>query len=101
MGVLQDLVGLTVRRIETPHDYLQIFFSDDTGLNIYNRYELSGASMSSIAGRELKSVMEEDDRIQFQFDGGGVLSVGMRDDDYNGPEAMNLYRTGKPLVVWN
>ena len=100
MNVLQKLVGLTLQKTEQVIDYAQLYFSDGSILNIYNRHDLVNCTLSSIQEDQLIYAVESDDKIELKFDGGGLLSVGMTDDDYNGPEAMDLNLADGNIVVW-
>jgi len=100
MNVLQKIVGLTIQKTEQIIDYAQLHFSDGSILNIYNRYDLENCTLSSIQGDRLIYAVESDGKIELKFDGGGLLSVGMTDDDYNGPEAMDLNLADGNIVVW-
>jgi hypothetical protein len=44
--------------------------------------------------------METTNKIVLDFGDSGKLTVGMLDEDYNGPEAIELIQKGKPPVVW-
>src|SRR5215471_15241423 len=100
MNVLQKLVGLTLKKTEQVIDYAQLYFSDGSILNIYNRYDLVNCTLSSIQGDQLIYAIESDDKIELEFDRGGLLLVGMTDGDYNGPEAMDLHLANGNIVVW-
>lgn len=101
MTALQILIGLTISKIEEVHDYIQLVFSDGTTLSIFNNYYYDGGSVLAIEGKKIKSVEEVGSKVVIAFEDGGCMSVGMTDDDYNGPEAMVLRREGEPPVVWS
>jgi hypothetical protein len=101
MAALQMLIGLIISKIEKVHDYIQIVFSDGTTLSIFNNHVYDGSSVLSIEGKEVKSVDESANALVIRFESGESLSVGLSDDDYNGPEAMVLRQEGKPSIVWN
>lgn len=101
MAALQILIGLIIGKVEEVHDYIQLVFSDGTTLNIFNNYVYDGGSILGIEGKEVKSVEESGDGILIAFDDGSSISVGLRGDDYNGPEAMMLRQEGKSPIVWN
>ena len=98
---LKQLIGLSVIRVEKVHDYLQVEFSNGAILSIFNNHQYGAGSLSSIQGEQLLTVDELGDKVSFKFQKGGILSVGMGDADYNGPEAMVLKREGEPFVIWN
>lgn len=101
MAALQILIGLIISKIEEVHDYIQIVFSDGTTLSIFNNYYYDVGSVHAIEGKKVKSVEEAGNKIAITFEDDECLSIGMADDDYNGPEAMVLRRECEPPVVWN
>jgi hypothetical protein len=101
MTALQILIGLIAGKIEKMHDYSQIVFSDSTTLSIFNNYVYDGGSVLSIEGKTVRSVEESDSSVIILFESGDSLSIGLDDQDYNGPEAMVLRQEGKAPVVWN
>ncbi len=103
-SILQCLISLTVKKIERVHDYLQILFSDGTAINVYSNYRYDRAVHDlspSIHGEKVVTVSENQDGVTIVFSGGGHLLVGLKDEDYNGPEAIELIRKGKETVIWN
>ena len=101
MAALQVLIGLIISKIAEVHDYIQVVFSDGTTLSIFNSYAYDNGSALDFEGKEVKSVEESENGILIVFDDGRSISVGLKDDDYNGPEAMVLRQEGKSPVVWN
>lgn len=101
MAALQILIGLIISNIEEVHDYIQIVFSDGTTLNIFNNHVVDGGSVLSIKGKKVESVEESGSSVVIVFEGGESLSISLNDDDYNGPEAMELWQEGKSPIVWN
>ncbi|MFO0699951.1 MAG: hypothetical protein U0236_12030 [Nitrospira sp.] len=100
--VLEQLIGRTVIRVDKVHDYLQLVLSGDAILSIFNHYQYSADSLTEIEGLQLLAVNQLAETISLNFGKGEiVLSVGMREDDYNGPEAMVLNRKDGPPVIWN
>lgn len=98
MSALSLLVGCTVSKVERVHDYLQLWFSDGSTLNIYNKYRCV-VDVSDIEKKTLESVDETPERVLLNF-AGSPLEIGLRNDDYSGPEALDLRRPGNALVVW-
>lgn len=101
MKALQLLIGLLISNIEEMHDYIQVVFSDGTTLSIFNNHSYEGGSIHAVEGKKVKSVEEVDNMVIITFEDDDYLSIGMGDDDYNGPEAMVLRREGESPVVWN
>lgn len=100
MSALQDLVGVTISKIESLHDYVQITFKQGTILHVFNSHHFDGGSASSFEGKLIESIEEHRDRVLITMEGGS-LSIGLEDDDYYGPEAMVLLRMGEPHIVWS
>lgn len=101
MKALKILIGLIVGKIEEIHDYIQIVFSDGTTLSVFNNYYYDGDSVHTIEGKKVRSIEESGEKIILLFEDDGCVSIGMGDEDYNGPEAMVLRREGESPVVWN
>ena len=100
MGALQILVGLIIKKVQVVQDYCQLIFDDNTILNIYNKYQYDGSSVLALEGKKLVSVIETNNNVVLDFDDNGNLTVSLLDEDYNGPEAIELIRKGEPPVVW-
>ena len=99
--MLRVLTGLMIQKVEEVHDYLQLVFSDGTILNVFNKYQYEGENILSIKGKKMNSIKETDQSVLFSFSDGSHLIVGLRDEDYSGPEAMELIRHNEPPIVWN
>jgi hypothetical protein len=85
------------------HDYVQLVFSDDIRISIYNEMTVSPPSIavSRLVGRIVTAVAEDDNAIEIQFLDGARIKVDMRAQAYRGPEALQLNRRGHPDVIWN
>lgn len=101
MANLQVLVGLILSKVEEIHDYIQLVFNDGTTLNIFNKYAYSSGSILGVEGKKIKYVKNSGNDILIVFEDSSSISIGLRDDDYNGPEVMELMQKGKPSVVWS
>nr|WP_320049943.1 hypothetical protein [uncultured Desulfuromonas sp.] len=100
MKALQFLVGLTIDKSESFKDYLQLVFSNNTILKIYNNYKYSGGSVVNLRQKKILFIVEETSEIVIDFGEGGKLFISLLDVDYNGPEALELIREDKSPVVW-
>ncbi len=100
MEALQILVGLIIKKVEVLQDYVQLIFSDNTILNIFNKYQYDGSSVLVLEGKKLVSAIETKIKIVFEFKDSGKLTVSLLNKDYNGPEAIELIREGEPSVIW-
>jgi hypothetical protein len=101
------LLGLRVTAHEVVHDYGQLVFGDGAAvLTIYNPYEVRGprlgsdATVEAIVGRRVRAVAERRSVVELRFEGGWSLSVDIREESFEGPEAMVLHRPGESPVVW-
>lgn len=99
MNVLSELIGCTVSKAELVHDYLQMTFSDKSTLNVYNRYIYDG-DVTGLVGKTLLSIAEQEGELALRFFECD-LRIGLADEDYSGPEAIEFRRPGKEPVVWN
>jgi hypothetical protein len=88
-----------VSKVERVHDYLQITFSDESTVNVYNKYSYDG-DVSDLEGKTLLSIAEQPDLVSLRFFG-SELQISLADDDFSGPEAIEFRRPGKKPVVWN
>lgn len=97
---LQQLVGHPVKSASTVHDYVQLHFGNGAVLNIYNRIETIGRWID-LPGVTLTSVTDRRPiGIQIEFANGVEILIGLSDEDFNGPEAMELIPPYGPRVVW-
>ncbi len=101
MSALQILIGLIIGKVEKVHDYIQIVFSDNSTLSVFNNYVYDGGSVLGTEGKTVRSVDESDNSVIILFESGESLFIGLDDDDYNGPEAMVLSRDGMHQIVWS
>jgi len=99
---LEVLVGLSVTGVLKIHDYVQLCFEKDITLNIYNDYRLeNGADIISLKDAKVKKIEEERDELILYLSEAKHLHIDLRDEAYNGPEALQLNVPGEPTVIWN
>jgi hypothetical protein len=101
LDVLQDRVVRSAAHVE---DYFQLRFELGSALSIYNKMSLAGPvaeDLDAIQGKRLLIAEEYEEAVVLRFDDGSVLEVDLRDEAFNGPEAMALHVPGEPIVVWN
>ena len=101
--MLIDWCDLEVQDVKKDGGGLAIQFKQGGGVSVFNRYTFSGANIELLKGTKVTSFEETNDWIQFVFDERFVLIVGLKDDDYSGPEAMFFSNESvlPPLfVVW-
>lgn len=100
MVKLCDLVGLTIQMAKKLQDYAQIGFKDGIILNIYNNYVLSGKDISSLEGKRIVEIKETEREIVIFLENDQQMKIGLLDQDFNGPEALELNCIDSPPVVW-
>jgi len=99
---LDILESVTVTDALKVHDYVQLLFEQDIVLNIYNEFKLSNNhDVSSLNGIKVLKVEEKPEAVILYFSNGTRLDIDLRDEAYNGPEALELCVPGQPTVVWN
>lgn len=101
---LQTLIDTSLTSITFIYDYLQLGFSNGSGLTINNAYHWSTTDYVSIIGSKLKKVREEKEQIVFEFSNGTELVVGFRKKDFLSPdgEGMLFYTEGaKTPIIWD
>jgi len=99
---LEILVGLLMADAMKVHDYVQLIFEQGIVLSIYNEFRLpNGDDISSLRGEKLLKAEEKQEEIILHFSNGKSLSIDLRDEAYNGPEALQLNVPGQLTVVWN
>lgn len=94
------LPGQQVTQVCFVHDYLQIVF-DSMILTINNNYEFIGAEAKEFIGAVVERTSTSAVEFTLGFSDGRKLTVGIADDDYNGPEAMALLSEEGGPTVWN
>jgi hypothetical protein len=85
-------------------DYLQIHFELGPSLSIFNTVALTGPvaeDLAAINGKRLLIADESAEKATLRFEDESVIEVDLRDEAFNGPEAMTLHLPGEPIVVWN
>jgi len=101
---LSVLQGRVVRSAVCLEGYFQLHFDLGTSLSIFNTLSLAGpvaGGLDAIQGKRLLSVEESEEEVTLQFEDGSLVEVDLREEAFNGPEAMALHVPGEPTVVWN
>jgi len=104
---LHLLAGLTVTEAVVIHDYFQLVFGDLARLSIYNDISFIFGPMQGLAGIDqfrgkiVTAISDGAESIEFTFLDGAGFKANLRGQACRGPEALELYRPGFPLVVWN
>ena len=105
---INELIGCRLTSQELVENCSQFTFDRGPAtLSIYNRWTVRGPTTDSsstanaLVGRSIVSVQTEEAFIGIAFEGGWSIMVDLRDEAYDGPEAMQLRIPGRPIVVWN
>lgn len=100
---MNRLIGLTVTEANKVHDYLQLRFGDSATLNINNKYKLSSGAedIECVTGHAVLDVKANALFIEIVFIDSCSLIIGLGEDDYNGPEAVEMYVSGCSPIIWN
>jgi hypothetical protein len=101
---LQTLVDTKLTSITFIHDYLQLGFSNGSGLTVNNTYHWSTTDYVSVIGSKLQEALEEKGRIIFKFSNGTELIVGFNKEDFLSPdgEGMLFYsENAQTPIIWD
>jgi hypothetical protein len=120
MNHLNKLVGKQIIKLEVyPSTYYPINTSDsklepltinelwinfgEYQLNIGNNYELNSElnNIEALVGQVIKEVIETNDAVKMVTTLGNILTINLRDEAFNGPEAMSLHGPENYLKIWN
>ncbi|WP_193368230.1 hypothetical protein [Pelagibius marinus] len=100
---LQMLRAAAVTEVVELHDYIQLAFSNDYGLSIYNDFAIKpeGRRLHDLQSKTVDRIVEAEDEVVLCFGGDLELSVCLRDECWHGPEAMQLNTPTGQVVIWN
>lgn len=101
---LKAIRGFKVLDAVLDIDDAGISFENGASLAIYNNFELAGAFSNNaqlLVGKIVTDVDESEYAITIKFGEDFIIRIDMRDDAYNGPEAIELRIPGEPIVIWN
>jgi hypothetical protein len=96
MLVVSQSIGSIVSHIEYIHDYISIYFSDNSILHIYNRFNLSNSLIVTYVGLTLLGIESSEKSSQLKsllliFSKNQWIRIGLCDNDYSTPESY-IYR---------
>jgi len=99
--MLSVLKGMTVKEVETVNDYLTLLFNEegDTGIHVYNNNTINAKSPYDLMEKTIQDVIETNEDLRITFSDGTRLVIGMREDDYNGPESLIYFAGGSLFFV--
>lgn len=98
--VIEQLLHRRIKKAERIHDYAQIYFDDGAVLNIFNSLSVTGGEFADLTGSEVIGVNSGEVAINLLLSNGRSVRVGMTDDDYQGPEAMEYITADGTRIVW-
>ena len=102
LAVESALVGEELLEGRFVEDYLQLLFSNERVLTIYNDFKIAPpGDIEGIKNSVVKSVFQGSDTLTIVFDNDSRFVVSLRDEAYSSPEALTLFIPGNPLVVTN
>lgn len=93
------IIGNNITNLFRIHDYVQILFSNGGIMNIYNKsniYEFD----SKIVGESIENFVENGYSVEIHLSGGKIIRVGLSDDDYVGPEAIEYISPEGKRTIW-
>ncbi|OAM51576.1 hypothetical protein A7981_08845 [Methylovorus sp. MM2] len=102
MKLLESLINTTVEQAEKLHDYVQLHFDNKSILNINNRFAVSekDQSISKFKGLKVKEVTEMPEIITISFSNGQHINIGLKDEDFTSPEALELTLANGSIFIW-
>ncbi len=112
---LNDLIGQRLTSVTFILDYVQLGFENYYGMSIFNPIRLMSRAgeidyfqcgfkdlLCGLINHAVSKIeYEQEKRVAFVFDHAGVISVGLAEEDYSGPEALVLQpgAKGDPMLV--
>lgn len=102
MIFLECLLNSSIQRAENIHDYVQLHFDNSAILNIFSRFRISGleADIAGISGLKVSEISDRQKEIILKLSDGRQIEIGYNDEDYSGPEALELIDPDGQIVVW-
>ncbi len=99
---LSSLVEQYIKSANIIHDYLQLEFENGDRLNVFNRYFIHGlgeTSVNSLVGLQLKSALADKEEIRLDFIALSIRII-LKDDAFQGPEALEYISPAGVFVIW-
>lgn len=112
--VWRELVGENLSGVTFVRDYLRLEFNPPPVISAHSRVAVAVGGRSAVLGEEpfanlllglignvVRAVRFDEGRaFRLEFESGGEIVISWRDEDYKGPEAMELKgRDGRIVVV--
>ena len=101
MNLFKSVEGLKAESLFIDDESLTVSFGPYR-IVIYSSYLIQKPEgLIDIPKASLNELLIEDEAAKFIFSNGCIITVNLSADGYNGPEAMVLYDTEKPLAIWS
>lgn len=101
MSELDALLNLTIIHEDMKQGDAGLAFEGGISLAIYNKFFLKNSSSRTLVGQQIKAVKEASGSIMLQLSEGGEMIIYLSESAYTGPEALQMIRPDKPIVIWN
>ena len=101
---LSIICGLTVEEIDLSVTDARLTFGNGINLAIYNNFTVIGivpSDAKKLIGKAVMNVDEKESTVTITFEDGMHIQIDLKNEAYNGPEAMQLRVPGMPIVIWN
>ena len=109
----QHVVGRRLSGVTFVMDYVQLQFDPPPGLSAFTPITVRSGGRTAFSGDEsfrnllceqipktIASVsLKDEESLSFTFEDGSTISLSLRQDDYVGPEAVNIYGAGQYIIV--
>jgi len=99
-NMLDQLNHKRIKSTKIFYDYIQIYFDDNSILNIYNSYSINGIGLRKLRNFTISEATAQPDNILLTLSPRGSIKIGMKDSDYRGPEAMGYIGPNDLHIVW-
>jgi len=103
MKLLDILIGAKVKKTEEVYDYVQLYFDDESILNIYNRFTINdkkNQKISTVLDLIVIQIIETEDIVTLNFSSNRKIAISLKDEDYSGPEALELIDPNGQIAIW-
>ena len=91
-----------IEEVDFDGERTYVGLSNGWSLSILNNRKVNPDSLRDVVGLRIANITRcDDDEIEIKFSDGRVIFLGVRDGDFEGPEAMVLYGPEHLIVVWN
>ena len=99
MELNSRLSGRKVVRRQRVHDYEQLFLDDGAIINLFNRHKWFGPEWRSEATPTITAVEQHDQWFEIKFADASRVRIGLADDDFIGPEAVQYIAPDRVSII--